>query len=205
MVQKAGVEPAWLPTGPSSRRVCHCATSAWHRCRDSNPNRRFWRPPGYPLPHTYTSIYCADLAQGTGGETRTPRTGGLSPVRLPVPSRQSALAAGVEPASGSFEDCPSIQLSYASHAPMAGLEPATSALEARLSVQLGYIGMVQAARIELAPRGLRDRRSANRATPGWIGDRTRTCILRVRTAPLASPRAPPIRHGRKGSNLHASG
>ena len=100
-------------------------------------------------------------------------------IRLPVPSRQSALAAGVEPASGSFEDCPSIQLSYASNAPMAGLEPTTCALEARLSVQLRYIGMVQAARVELAPRGLRDRRSAIRATPGWIGDRTRTCILRV--------------------------
>jgi hypothetical protein len=79
------------------------------------------------------------------------------------------------------------------------------ASKARLSVQLRYIGMVQAARVELAPRGLRDRRSANRATPGWIGDRTRPCILRVGIAPLASPRSPPRWHGRKGSNLHASG
>ena len=67
MVQSAGVEPT--ASRLSTWCVCHFATTAGHRCRDSNPNERFWRPPGYPLPHTYVSSYFRHASQRSRQES----------------------------------------------------------------------------------------------------------------------------------------
>jgi hypothetical protein len=152
-----------------------CITDAWSTRRELNPLHPRWRRGILPV-----NYWCVE--RQAGPEPATPALATRC-------STAELLPQGSAPGTRT----PTVTVNSRSHYHCASAEG------------MRYIGMVQAARVELAPCGLRDRRSANRATPGWIGDRTRTCILRVRTALLASPRAPPTWHGRKGSNLHASG
>ena len=152
-----------------------CVTDAGSTRRELNPLHPRWQRGILPVNH-----WCVE------------RQAGLEPATPALATRCSPtelLPQGSAPGTRT----PTVTVNSRSHYHCASAE------------RMSYIGMVQAARVELAPRGLRDCRSANRATPGWIADKTRTCILRVRIAPLASPRAPPMSHGRKGSNLHASG
>ena len=168
------------------------------------PINSFWRRGLCPV-ELSRQICCAGSAQGTGGGSRTRRTRLLRPGRLPNSVTPACARRRTRTYTPRCRRPLLDPLELGEHSADGRSRTRTHRVRSTALYPLSYIGLVQAARVELAPRGLRDRRSAIRATPGWIGDRTRTCILRVRIAPLASPRAPPTRHGRKGSNLHASG